>query len=89
MMCPAVRSVGQHAQIQAPSAPLCASSVKPRPANSASRGWHGWVMFAGAQCSPVPRSWLESRTCPHAEAGLDARTRGAGRAGSESVRRPF
>lgn len=30
-------------------------------------------MFAGAQCSPVPRSRLESRTCPHAEAGLDDR----------------
>ena len=77
------------------SAPLSASSVlyllarRPRPANTASRVWRGQVTFAGAQCSPVPRSQLEGRTCPHAEAGLDIRTRGAGRVGSESVRRPF
>lgn len=43
-----------------PSAPLSASLVlylparKPRPANTASSGWRGWVAFAGAQCSPVP-----------------------------------
>ena len=84
---------GQHAQVQAPVSPaVCLLSALPTGQETQAckhclqrLAWPGRVY----QCSPVPWSRLEGRTCPHTEAGLDTRTRGAGRAGSESVRRPF
>lgn len=88
-MCPAGGAqCGPARPDSGPHQPRCVySSVKPGLQTLPPGGWRGWVVFAGAQCSPVPWGRLEGPAHRRGWAGAE-RTRALAM-GSESVRQPF